>query len=176
MNGPLYTGVACSEPGCQRYARTLGRCPAHYERLRRHGNAQTTKVRARHEGSPTGSGYWHTMHDGQRKQDHVWVAERALGKPLPPESIVHHVDENPLNNEPSNLVICPSRAYHALIHTRMRALAESGHADWRKCWICKCYDAPGNMAKVERSQGAYFQHNTCRNQRYQQAKEAHHAA
>jgi len=44
------------------------------------------------------------------------IAEKALGHPLPPKAEIHHVDGDPLNNEPSNLVICEDRAYHLLLH------------------------------------------------------------
>lgn len=79
------------------------------------------------------------------KAMHVLVAEKALGKPLPRGAVVHHVDENPRNNAPTNLVVCPDAAYHNLLHQRMRALDACGHVDWRKCWICKEYDAPERL-------------------------------
>jgi CRISPR/Cas system-associated exonuclease Cas4 (RecB family) len=47
---------------------------------------------------------------------HVAVAEAALGKKLPKGAVVHHVDLNPLNNDASNLVVCPSQSYHLLLH------------------------------------------------------------
>lgn len=54
--------------------------------------------------------------------EHVLVAEAALGKHLPPGAIVHHRNEDPRDNRKENLVICQDRAYHALIHARMDAL------------------------------------------------------
>lgn len=58
--------------------------------------------------------------------EHVLVAERALGKPLPAGTQVHHRDENRRNNDPGNLVICQDRAYHALIHARRRVFLAGG--------------------------------------------------
>lgn len=52
---------------------------------------------------------------------HILVAEAALGKPLPPRAVVHHVNERRQDNWPTNLVICQDRAYHLLLHNRMRA-------------------------------------------------------
>lgn len=77
---------------------------------------------------------------------HVAIAEAALGKPLPRGAEVHHVDENPANNAPGNLVICPSAAYHKLLHQRQRAFDACGHYDWRRCTFCKTYDKPENLS------------------------------
>src|SRR5688572_15706005 len=74
--------------------------------------------------------------------EHVIIAENALGRSLPAAAVVHHVDEDFLNNANDNLVICQDRGYHALLHQRMRAKVASGHADWRKCKYCKQYDDP----------------------------------
>lgn len=76
---------------------------------------------------------------------HVVVAEMALGKKLPKGVVVHHIDENRSNNSGDNLVLCPDRKYHALLHTRADALKACGHAGWRKCSYCQTYDAPKNL-------------------------------
>lgn len=58
--------------------------------------------------------------------EHVLIAERALGKPLPPRAQVHHVDGDRRNNTPSNLVICQSQSYHSLLHVRMKTIRAGG--------------------------------------------------
>lgn len=83
-------------------------------------------------------------------EEYKRIAERALGKPLPERAIVHHVNENPLDNRNSNLVICENIAYHSLLHRRMLALAECGHADWLKCTHCKTWDSPDNVHRAKR--------------------------
>ena len=105
------------------------------------------------------AGYLVKSADGVQRAEHIVVAERALGRPLPAGAVVHHVDENPLNNEPGNLVICPSQAYHMTLHRRMRALAACGHAGWRKCKYCKTYSDPSTMRVT--SAGAF--HQACAN-------------
>ena len=59
--------------------------------------------------------------DGSYKREHIVIAERALGHPLPPKAQVHHVNEVRSDNRNTNLVICENQAYHALLHRRMRA-------------------------------------------------------
>lgn len=79
-------------------------------------------------------------------REHVLVAEIALGRFLPDGAVVHHDDENKLNNySDGNLVICENRAHHNFIHRRMRALKECGNPDWLRCPICKTWDAPENL-------------------------------
>lgn len=53
-------------------------------------------------------------------------AEAALGHPLPPGAEIHHVDRD-LWNPLARLVICPSRAYHRLLHARMRVKEAGGN-------------------------------------------------
>ena len=97
--------------------------------------------------TPEGNGYFKVLRDGSQVREHVAVAETALGKKLPHGALVHHADCNRANNRNDNLVICPSDAYHLLLHQRMRALAACGNANWIKCWICKSYSPPEQIVK-----------------------------
>jgi hypothetical protein len=54
------------------------------------------------------------------------LAEKALGKPLPKGAVIHHIDGSSLNDIPTNLVVCPSHAYHMLLHARTRQLKKEG--------------------------------------------------
>lgn len=85
-----------------------------------------------------------TDHKG-RVREHLLIAERALGRPLPPGAEVHHVNEDRADNAPTNLVICQDRAFHMLLHQRKRALEACGHADWILCEWCHRYGAPDAM-------------------------------
>lgn len=53
--------------------------------------------------------------DGGRHK-HRLVAESVLGRPLTTEEVVHHIDNDKQNYDPSNLVVFPSQAYHARCH------------------------------------------------------------
>ena len=134
----------CSVDGCSSKVVGRGLCDTHYRRFMRHGTTAAPKR------APPGAGYifrGYRIHEinGIRKFDHVRNAETALGRELPPAAIVHHVNENKLDNANTNLVICPDQAYHKLLHIRTDALNACGNANWRRCKYCKQYDDPVNL-------------------------------
>lgn len=144
----------CSIPDCSGKHEARGLCEKHYARFKRTGDPSKVLI-APVGGAIDNNGY--KRFAGKLK--HVAVAEKAFGRRLPAGAVVHHVDYNKLNNTNSNLVVC-SRALHRVIHMRTDALNACGHADWRKCTICKKYDAPENMYCKGRT--AY--HRSCRRQ------------
>lgn len=93
--------------------------------------------------------------------EHIMIAERVLGKPLPPKAVVHH-------HTPEQLVICQDQAYHLFIHQRMRAFKACGNANWRKCTFCKQYDDPNNLTI---SGGNYVYHKKCATERERRKRE-----
>lgn len=88
---------------------------------------------------------------GIAKRDHVIIAERALGRPLPEGVEVHHVDGDGHNNANRNLVICQDTAYHQLLHKRQRVLEAGGNpnADYL-CSACR-RPRPKEMFAVRKS-------------------------
>jgi hypothetical protein len=102
---------------------------------------------------------YRTYEGGEAVRMHIIVAEKALGHHLPEGAVVHHVNEDKRDYSNANLVICQNIAYHHLLHRRMRALAASGHADWRVCKFCRHYDSPTNLVIHEPSSSAY--HKSC---------------
>lgn len=93
-------------------------------------------------------------------REHVKIAAQALGKPIPSNVHVHHVDNNPKNNSKDNLVVCSSQ-YHKLIHARSNAYDATGDANKMKCAYCKEYDNPSNMYQRPTQYQAW--HTECRN-------------
>lgn len=153
----------CVADGCESISDhpVSGLCHMHYARNRRTG---TTSSKSRKDGSGTitSHGYIAVKVGSKKRQQHVLVAEAALEKSLPLGAEVHHVNENRQDNRNENLVVCPSRAYHKLIHTRSTALNECGNAGFRKCPFCKTYDDPLNMKHNTSSR--YFYHNHCKSE------------
>lgn len=74
---------------------------------------------------------------GTRKLAHILVVEKVLGKLLPLGAIVHHVDENGRNNTHDNLSVFPNRAYHKVIHSRLKVLRSGGNPSTEKI-CCRC--------------------------------------
>src|ERR1035437_4065530 len=84
------------------------------------------------------------------KDAHTLIVEKVLGKKLPAGAEVHHVDSDGRNNKNTNLVVCPTKSYHKLLHRRTEALEASGNPNFRKCYYCKHWDAEENLYIYEK--------------------------
>ena len=73
------------------------------------------------------AGYRYVSRGGRKIALHRLIVEEREGRRLSSNEVVHHVDRNPLNNDPDNLVVL-SRAEHQRLHT-------SGAK--RKRWSCQ---------------------------------------
>lgn len=167
---PMARGV-CSVAGCDSMADhpTSGVCHMHYKRMQRTGSTESSR-RQRGTGTITTFGYIAIAKDGKRKQAHVLIVEAILGHELPVGAEVHHVDGDRRNNANANLVVCPSKAYHKMLHTRQDALLACGNASHRKCPFCKQYSDPESMTHNNSSR--YFYHAACKSSYNQQRKSA----
>ena len=70
------------------------------------------------EGYVDSLGYYRIANKGVDVHLHRWIVERVIGRKLKPKEIVHHINYNKLDNRRCNLLLCPSQAYHLLIHAR----------------------------------------------------------
>jgi hypothetical protein len=79
----------------------------------RYNNPNTNKQLIRHQ---RGKQYW--AYAGG-KPVHTAIAEQVLGRKFKKNENVHHFDDNGLNNEHNNLLIC-TRSYHQYLHQKMK--------------------------------------------------------
>jgi hypothetical protein len=135
--------MTCSVNDCGRPTIARGYCQNHYRVFMRRGTP-IPPARTHKTFRATG-GYLFEMKGGTTRYLHVQIAERALGKPLPTMAEIHHVDGDPSNNDPLNLVVCPDHKYHSLLHQRLAAFDATGFYHFRKCHICCTYGDPAQM-------------------------------
>lgn len=151
--------LQCAAPGCDAIAAHKELCTSHYRLNLRRGTFDSA-IRKRGTGTITSNGYVCIGVNGKKKQAHVLIVEAVLGHALPPGAEIHHVDEDKANNAHTNLVVCPSKAYHKLLHTRSAALDACGNASYRKCPFCKEYSDP--VAMTHNASSRYYYHQSCK--------------
>ncbi len=106
----------CNVDGCENaISHSNGYCKVHEQRLRRYGRLENVNM-PKSVGGPNVAGYWVNTVNGKRVYEHRQVAEEKLGRRLLPGEVVHHIDGDTFNNNPSNLEILPNQATHARYH------------------------------------------------------------
>lgn len=168
---PVEHPTTCIAPDCNRSSEKRGYCQMHYRRMQRTGHLGRVRQET---GSLVsfGAGYLSQRIDGEKKSHHVRVVEKSMGKALPDGVEIHHVNEIKSDNRPENLVVCPDRVYHQLLHARQRALDACGNANWRKCSCCGEYDDTSKMTG-RASRGVSintFYHKECAAKRVREGK------
>lgn len=115
--------ATCKADNCSNSSSsTIGYCSVHYQRWAKNGHLETSMAPKGVGGFDT-NGYYLITVNGKRVYEHIHIAEKALGRPLPKGAVVHHMNEIKHDNEtPFNLVICPDQAYHLLLHRRAKEL------------------------------------------------------
>ncbi len=165
-------GRGCSVIGCDGKHQGHGFCQKHYLMFRRNGDPLNRQK------APAGSGYLRSGYhvrgsNGSQISVHREIVEKTIGRLLPEKAEVHHVNGNKSDNRNENLVVCPSRSYHQLLHIRTRALDASGDANKRVCVYCAQYDNPSNMRRQDKKTSSMC-HRQCAYKYQLEYKEKHH--
>ena len=114
----------CKVDGCDLPTIAKGFCGNHYALNRRWGAPKRIKPVI---GQYIKDGYRYVLVAARHYEpEHRIVMERMLGRKLSSDEHVHHIDENTLNNSPSNLQIV-SRSEHCKIHCQNQKRAARGH-------------------------------------------------
>lgn len=123
LKGTDYIQRQCSIEGCTNLTKWLnGLCLQHYKQqwyLNSVGKDEVeVRVRSEKYINPA-TGYVMVFQGDKLEYEHRVLAEKALGKPLPPKAIIHHTGARDDNYGFCKLVICPNQEYHLLLHKRM---------------------------------------------------------
>lgn len=78
-------------------------------------NRMTPAVRNKLRSARLGTGEGKTYTKTFGRHTHRVVAEQILGRPLKEGEIVHHIDGNKRNNDPSNLMVM-TQSEHCRLH------------------------------------------------------------
>ena len=117
--------ICCTEDCSEVTFSKSGICTKHYKQqwyLKSVGRTELTQRTSEERWINMATGYVMVKHNDKLDYEHRVLAEKALGKPLPPKAIVHHTGARDDNYGLFKLVICPDQEYHALLHKRMREL------------------------------------------------------
>lgn len=80
------------------------------------GTRMTKEVRAKLRQARLGTGEGKTYTKTYGRHTHRIVAEKMLGRKLRKGEVVHHIDGNKRNNDPSNLIVFKTQADHVRYH------------------------------------------------------------
>lgn len=148
--------MVCSFSDCDKPVRSRRLCEKHYYRSYRYGDPAIRRKNANGDGNISPNGYRRITVGGVRKFEHVVVMEELIGRELRPGEVVHHLNEDKLDNRSENLVLLSGQGEHNIIHGRLKA-GKRGGADKRPCKFCHVYDEVSSLTKS----GTSHYHKRC---------------
>jgi hypothetical protein len=128
------TFVICSIKDCSNNASSRGWCSKHHKRWLAHKDPIKMEIGERGKGTIF-NGYRMFHIKDKKLFEHRIIMEEILGRKLKSNEIVHHIDENRLNNHPSNLQVM-IRNQHIGMHT-ITTFRDKTHKQCTNCKIIK---------------------------------------
>jgi hypothetical protein len=132
----------CKIEGCDKPVDSHGMCGMHAQRVRRYGDPhyitpeQSRRAKNRAAQLARVESVKETTYRKRHgRHEHRVVAEQMIGRPLERGEIVHHIDGNKHNNDPSNLMVM-TQDHHIREHLAPDAkpIEWSGRAMYPKDW------------------------------------------
>lgn len=126
-----YCSQACSKQARRRGSATCPQCggtfaPSRYGQTYCSKRCVSLFAASRPKPRPLTTTLYPTRQvNGRAIREHRVVAEETLGCPLRHGEVVHHVDGDHRNNDPSNLLVMPNQAAHMVLHRRLEAQART---------------------------------------------------
>jgi endogenous inhibitor of DNA gyrase (YacG/DUF329 family) len=108
MLSVVFCGMACASIGKRERFRLMN--------IEMNPDRMTPETRAKLREANLGKGEGKTYTKTYGRHTHRIVAEQKLGRPLKKGEVIHHKDENILNNDPDNLEVFASQSEHAKHH------------------------------------------------------------
>jgi len=87
----------------------------HYTRLLRYGRVYNI-INEKGAGTVNKGNYRLLTINGKRVYEHRYIIEKAIGRPLPEGTVIHHINGVTTDNRLSNLRVCNSQGEHLSIH------------------------------------------------------------
>lgn len=126
----------CEIPACETKHYMKGYCLKHYRRFQRYGNP-LKKVKADYySGTINKNGYRMIQKNYEVKAEHRWIMEEYLGRKLLSTEIVHHINENKLDNRIENLQIMKITE-HLRLHKTGKYRNPNNTSTHKQCPMCK---------------------------------------
>ncbi len=132
----------CSLEHCQNKYKAKGYCSNHYKLSKKYNDLSLVKKnRKKGLGCIRKDGYKITCEKGVNTLEHRSVYEKYHGVKIREFEVVHHIDDNPLNNSIENLMLFKNQSAHLSFHNKKRneeKFRKLGETDMLKfCPKCK---------------------------------------
>ena len=126
----------CDIETCKSKHYSHGYCIKHLRRFQRYGDPLKKIKREYYQGTFDKSGYLMIQKSGVTKAEHRWVMEEHLGRKLQRTEIVHHINEDKLDNRIENLEIM-NVSEHLKLHKTGKYHNPNNSKIHKQCPMCK---------------------------------------